>query len=98
MFKKIREEKLETFKLMLESHQNHEALLSYFNSEILVTYMDDLNNLKREIYLSMKDLQGIYKFSPRLEKKYHELYKLYQDLKEQNIKLSAGWDRYVDII
>lgn len=98
MFKKIREEKLTTFKLMLETHQNHEALLNYFNSEILVTYMDDLNNLKREIYLSMKDLQGIYKFSPRLEKKYHELYKLYQDLKNQKIKLSDGWDKYVDII
>ena len=98
MFKKIREEKLETFKLMLETHQDHEFLLNYFNEEILVTNMNDLNNLKREIYLSMKDLQPIYKFSNKLEKKYKDLYKLYQDLKNQNIKLSTGWNRYIDII
>jgi succinate dehydrogenase/fumarate reductase flavoprotein subunit len=98
MFKKIREEKLETFKLMLESHQDHEALLNYFNSEILITYMEDLNNLKREIYLSMKDLQPIYKSNCKLEKQYKSLYKLYQDLKNQNIKLNDGWDKYIDII
>lgn len=96
MFKKVESEHLEIFRLMLGGENVSRDTLDYFDKNILKIH--SLNDLKRRIYLSMKDLQPIKNDSIKNNVKYKLLYGLYQDLKKKNISQESAWNKYIDII
>ncbi len=98
MFKKVESEHLEIFRLMLEVENVSRDTLDYFDKNILKIHDSSINDLKRKIYLSMKDLQPIKNDSIKNNLKYKLLYGLYQDLKKKNISQETAWNKYIDII
>lgn len=78
-FKKVSREHLNTFRLMLETTTDKKELVEYFDSYILELEKENVNELKRIIYLLMKQ------YSSTDKDKSHRYYTLYQGLKNKTI-------------
>lgn len=89
MHKLVERKILDEFRLMIKTEKSRRKLLEYFDNNIMKAEKESLNDLKREIYISMKKTEG---------KKNQKLYGLYQDLKAKRVDLYEGWEQFIKII
>ena len=79
---------LNEFRELLKT-ATREELINYFDTYILNSEIEDINGLKRSIFLLMKDTDN-----PEINKKY---YNLYQKLKNKTIGYDEAKEAYFSI-
>lgn len=85
----VNKKHLEEFRLILETSKSRKDILNYFDKYIFQVERTNINELKKDIYMFMKNTTG---------EKNKKLHALYQQLKKGTIDYYDAWNEYIHII